>query len=359
MPGMDYLKWLAKRVITIIVTWNVVMLCFICTVVLLGIVFGAMALAGEEAPTTSYKTLYGDGENQLLSLKVQGVIVGTDDTVPSFFSSLDYQTAGYTIKDQLYVAAADDTIKGVVLEIDSPGGTIYGARAIADGVKYYKETTKKPVYAHISGSGASGAYWAAVSADKVVADPGSAVGSIGVIMGPFQYYNKVVAEDGGLLLGGVITEGGIESVTFTAGKSKDAGNPYRRLTPEEITTLQKTVNNEYDSFVAYVSERRAIPDATVRNQIGAMVYDPKSAAELKLVDGIGSRHEAYDQLAAAAKVKDNYTVIQEEYLPGFVESLLSAVTRRPQPQAKQVDLCTLTRSSLAYHGDVTSWCRSQ
>lgn len=358
MPGAEYLKSLAKRVITIIVTWNVVMLCFICTIVVLGIVFGAMALAGEEA-TTSYTTVYGDGDNQLLSLRVQGVIVGTDSAAPSFFSSLDYQTAGYTIKDQLYAAAADDSIKGVILEIDSPGGTIYGARAIADGVKYYKETTKKPVYAHISGTGASGAYWAAASADKIIVDYGSDVGSIGVIMGPFQYYNKVLSEDGGLLGGGVITEGGIESVTFTAGTSKDAGNPYRRLTPQEVSSLQKTVNNEYDNFVAYISERRGIPDATLRNQIGALTYDPKTAAELKLVDRIANRQDAYDLLAEAAKIKDNYAVIQEEHLPGFVESLLGAVTRKPQPQAQKVDLCTLTRSNLVYHGDVTGWCTHQ
>jgi protease-4 len=358
---LDYLKWITKRVITIIVTWNVILLCLIFTVMFLGIIFGAMAATSEDAPLTNYKVIYGDGDdsnNQLLSLKINGIIVGTDSASPSFFSALDYQTAGYTIKDQLYAAAAADTVQGIILEIDSPGGTIYGARAIADGVKYYKETTKKPVYAHISGSGASGAYWAAVSADKIIVDYGSDVGSIGVIMGPFQYYNKVLSEDGGLLTGGVITEGGIESVTFTAGKSKDAGNPYRRLTAEEVGSLQKTVNNEYDNFVSYVSERRAIPDAVLRNQIGALAYDPKSAAELKLVDAIGSRQTAYNQLAEVAKIKDNFTVVQEEHLPGFVESLFGAVTGKPQPEAKKVDLCTLTRSSLAYHGDVTGWCKN-
>ncbi|HSH18291.1 MAG TPA: S49 family peptidase [Candidatus Saccharimonadales bacterium] len=357
MPGEHYLKSLLKRVITIIVTWNVLVLCFVGTIIVLVAIFSLLALASGEEEMSSYTVVHGDGQNQLLSLKVNGIIVGTDAGSSSFFGGLDGQTAGYTVKDQLYTAASDDTIQGVILEIDSPGGTIYGSRAIADGVKYYKEKTGNPVYAHISGSGASGAYWAAISADKVIVDHGSDVGSVGIIMGPFQYYNKVLAEDGGILAGGVITEGGVESVTFTAGKSKDVGNPYRRLTPEEVAVLQKTVNNEYDGFVSYVSERRDIPDPVLRGQIGALTYDPKTALELKLVDAIGSRQDAYDKLAEAAKVKDDYMVIEEEYLPGLVESLLSAVKRQPQPKATKVDLCGLDRASLAYHGDVTTWCK--
>jgi protease IV len=112
----------------------------------------------------------------------------------------------------------DLSLHGVVLEINSPGGAICGARAIADDVSYYRSKAKKPIYAHVEGLAA---YWAASAADKVIADYGSDIGSIGVIMGPFKYYNTVVNEDSGLFDGGVITQNGIESVSITAGKPKD------------------------------------------------------------------------------------------------------------------------------------------
>lgn len=314
------------------------------------------AAGGEEEAGRTYEYIHGEGANEYLSIPVKGIILGSNDTNDafSFFAEAGY-TYGYDIKAQLYAAASDDTIQGVILEIDSPGGTIYGSKAIADGVQHYRQQTKKPVYAHVEGSGASGAYWAAVSADKIFADQGSALGSIGVIMGPFEYYDKVLATDGGLLGGGVLTQNGVESSYITAGKSKDVGNPYRRLTAEELASLQKTINNEYDSFVTYVSERRAIDETIIRGSIGAMVYDPKTAKELKLSDETGSRQDAYDALAKAGNSGSDYTIKREQIVPGFIDSLIGAVTRQPRREVK-VDTCALTRVSLAYHGDVSAWC---
>lgn len=359
--SVEYLKHLGKRVISVVVIWNVVMVCLVCSLIVGGIVLAGVAMASVSGDVDSsmYDRMYGSGSNQLLSIPVNGVIVGTDSG-GGIFSSLDGQTAGYSIKDELYRAAADDSIKGVILEIDSPGGTIFGSRAIADGVKYYKEQTGRPVYSHVSGTGASGAYWAAVSTDKIYVDYGSDVGSIGVILGPFEYYNTPIAADGGLFGGGVVTQNGIETVTLTAGKSKDVGNPYRRLTQDEISLLQSQVNNEYDDFVKYVVEHRRIGESEIRNKIGAMVYGPKTAQELKLSDGTLNRQDAYEKLAEAAKIKDDYSVVREHAELGFVGSLLSALSHKPQTTAasQEVDLCTLTNTSLAYHGDVTSWCKN-
>ncbi|MBL8031263.1 MAG: S49 family peptidase [Candidatus Doudnabacteria bacterium] len=347
-----YVRSILKRVVTIVVVWNVVVACIVATL-LVGSVFIA---SSTDSYDYNYSWVYGYGTYELLSIPVRGVITGTEPQAMSLFSATEDQTAGYTVKDRLYTAAEDPNIKGVILEIDSPGGTIYGSRAIADGVNYYRKTARRPVYAHISGTGASGAYWSAISTDKVFMDSGSDAGSIGVIMGPFEYYDTVTAQDNGIFGGGVVTQKGIESVTITAGKSKDIGNPYRRLTQDELTALQQTVNNEYDTFVRYVSQRRLIPEATIRNSIGAMTYDTKTAVDLRLVDGAANRQEAYDALAKAAGVEDDYQIIAEEYTPSFVESLLYMVNRKPQAEAKKVNLCTLTSTRLAYHGDITKWC---
>lgn len=297
--------------------------------------------------------------NKLLSIKVDGIIEGesgSDDAGGLF--ALSGMTYGYDVKSQLYAAAKEEDVQGVVLEINSPGGTIYGSQAIADGVKYYRETTKKPVFAHVSGVAASGGYWAAVAADRVIADHGSIMGSIGVIMGPFKYYDGVISEDGGLFMGGVMTQNGIESTTLTAGKSKDIGDPTRRLTQEEIAVLQQGLNNEYDTFIQHVSMRRNIQPDVVRNQIKALVYDNKTAQQLRLIDQTGSREDAYYQLAKAAKLEgDDFAVVREETELGFLDSLLSASgLRDTQPKAAPAAPCTLNRVALAYHGSVADIC---
>lgn len=353
-----------KRIITIVVSWNVVLTCAMVTFFGLLFFFGIMLISASDATTANadqptYKTVYGGGtgDRKILSIKVSGVIVGDETEDQGGLSALlsDGYVSGYAIKKQLIQAVGDESIKGVVMEINSPGGTIYGAHAISDGISYYRSKTHQPVYAHIQGSGASGAYWAAASADKIIADYGSDVGSIGVIMGPFQYYNKVTAQDGGLLGGGVVTQNGIESINITAGTSKDIGNPYRKLTDAEIKSLQQSVNNEYDNFVQHVSATRKITPETIRNQIGAMIYDNKTALQLKLIDETASREDVYQELAKAANVEDDFQVVREETVPGFVASLFGAVTHSQRKEVK-IDSCALTRNALAWQGDVTSLC---
>ena len=267
--------------------------------------------------------------------------------------------SGYDLKRQLYAAVDDTSIKGILLEIDSPGGTIYGARAIADGVKYYRDKTKQPVFAHIEGTGASGAYWAAVSTNKIIADYGSDIGSIGVIMGPFEYYDNVISKADGA--GQIVTQNGIQSVEITAGRSKDIGNPYRKLTPAETAELQQQVNNDYAQFVDYVSAQRGITADAIRNQLGAMAYDNQSAQTSKLIDSSGSREDAFDQLATAAGLKDgDYQVMGLPASGGPGSGLLGAInhwTAQPKVSSStSTTSCALTRAPLVFSGDVTGLC---
>jgi protease IV len=354
-----FMRSLGKLAAYIFVGWNALMLAVFGPLVALVIV--AAAVSGDE-PAVSYldglTPVVGDtySDNQLLAVSIQGEIIGeTDDPAAAFGGVTD----GYKIKRLLQEAAGRSEIRGVVLEINSPGGTIYGSRAIADGVAYYREQTKQPVYAHIQGAGASGAYWAAVATDRVLADYGSDVGSIGVVMGPFKYYDRPMSETGSLFEGGVVTQNGIQTVTLTAGTSKDVGNPYRRLTTQELSQLQQSLNNEYDQFVKYVAERRHISEGDVRGRIGAMIYDNKTAQDLKLIDGSASRDDAYAQLAKAAKLEEgDYTVMRQVDPAGFVASLLGVLHLGPAPVVKTpYDTCRLAQAKLAYYGEVAALCR--
>lgn len=354
-----FLDTLVKMVIMIVVAIATVMGTFVTLGVIAVIGLGAIGIVSSGALTeTSFQKtyLYGNQEAQqtIVSIPITGVIVGDDSDVSDPFGLMtESLTYGYEIKKTLAELAEDKTVEGVVLEINSPGGTIYGANAIAEGVAYYRQTANRPVYAFVSGLAASGGYWAAAGADNIYADVGTGIGSIGVISGPFQFFDGVVSEDGGAFVGGVVTQKGIETRYITAGTSKDLGNPYRKMTEQEVASLQQMVNNEYDTFVSFVSEQRKIPSETLRNSIGALVYDTKQAQQLGLIDSVSSREEVYETLADSLSLT-TFKVVREEPSKGFLQTILES---RSLLSPRTVSLCSLTKTHLVYHGDVASLCR--
>lgn len=305
------------------------------------------------------KHFYGteNAKDKILVLPIRGVIL-TDKDADPLSSLFDMQvTYGYSVKETLRLAALDDEVKGVLLLIDSPGGTVVGAKAISDGMVAYKLKTGKPVYAYVGGLAASGSYWAAAGADKIIADTGTTIGSIGVIFGPFKYYKGVTAEDGGAFVGGVITQKGIDTTFITAGKSKDLGNPYRQLTETEIATLQVGVNDAYGEFVKHVSAGRKLEPTVIREQIGAMVFSEQQAGQLGLIDAVGNREAAITAVAQAANIDGReYEVVVPKASGGFLANLLEASNRWVQPNRVSVTGCPFNSLVMAYHGPVTGLC---
>ncbi|MDQ5951370.1 MAG: family peptidase [Patescibacteria group bacterium] len=295
-------------------------------------------------------------DNELLIIPISGVIMGEPEPAGDWLTGISSGiTYGYEVKEQLAKASQDESIKGIFLYINSPGGTIFGSNAILEGVADYKAQTGKPVVAFVSGMAASGGYWASLAADEIIADTGSTIGSIGVIFGPFKYYDSVLSEDGGILTGGVVTEYGIQTTYITGGKYKDLGNPYRQLSPEEITTLQNMVNVSYEQFVSKVAEHRSIDPEIIKNQIGALVYSEQQAKELQLIDGVGSKEFSYTVLAQKANLGDDYQVTRLQQEPTFLGSLVGAVLPNKTPTASGV--CPLASVISAYHGDIQAVCQ--
>lgn len=340
------------------------------TAALFTLFIGMVAIVGVIAAVTNHKIADGSVEissreyvsgeesshNELLIIPVDGLIMGEPETAGDWLTGISSGiTYGYKVKEELAKVAEDDDIKGIFLYVNSPGGTIFGSNAILEGVQDYKDKTHRPVVAFISGMAASGGYWSTLAADQIIADTGSTVGSIGVIFGPFKYYNSVVSEDGGLLTGGVVTEKGIQTTYITAGKSKDIGNPYRQLTPEEVSSLQAMVNQSYDQFVGVVAKYRGLEATQIKNQLGAMIFSEQQAKDLKLIDGIGSKEFAYTLLAQKANLGDNYKITRLQQEPTFLGSLMGAVANKKLPEAR-TSLCPLSSVILAYHGDIQTVC---
>ncbi len=358
---------LAAKTATILVTIGIVfgLLSFggaLFFSVLLGGLAGDGAAAGTTVGDQTTTWVYGDdtSPHNLLSVPVTGVILGDANEGGGGILGGDLVTYGYEVKQTLYDAADEDDVDGVVLDMNTPGGTAYGANAIADGVEYYRDQTGKPVYAFVAGMSASGGMWAMSAADRIFADVGTATGSIGVIEGPYQYWDKVTEMDGGLLSGGVTTQNGIEQSYFTAGTGKDQGNPFRRLTPEEIRITQEGVNNMYAQFVHQVSETRKIPEETIRNVLGAHIYDEETALKLKLIDEVGNRQEAYEALAKKAGLRvDDWQVVQIETSAGFLGGLFGARSHKAAKQPAGRVACMLDRQVLAYAGDPSTLCAAR
>ncbi|MFL6128931.1 MAG: S49 family peptidase [Mycobacteriales bacterium] len=311
---------------------------------------GLLARAGGDGPPP-LRTRYAAGDagarDRLLLVRVGGTILG--DQAGGLLGPAG--TAGYQVKEELRRAARIPSVRGVVLEMDTPGGTIYGSRAIADGVADYQKATGHRVVAYVASLAASGGMWAMAGADRIVADHGTGIGSIGVIYGPITYYDRPTAIDHGLLVGGVQTRNGITVEYVTAGRGKDAGNPFRRLTPEERGVIQRGVTRSYDDFVGWVSQARGIPRQQIVERIGAHVYDEQTARELGLVDEVGNRDQAYAR-AAELNGLDRYRVDQ---VLGDRGGVFAGLVRQ-QPTPSGSPLCAGQPALLAYSGDLAALC---
>ena len=336
------------------ITFVVVMLVSLFALVaILGVVFAG----DDDDGRLETEFVYGvrGAHDKLLVVRVDGVILGEKLDEPLFSSGYAY---GYEVKEILQKAAADDDIRGVLLWLSTPGGTIYGSRAIADGVAEYQRETGNPVVAYVAGVSASGGTYAMSGADLVLADHGSIVGSIGVIFGPFTFYDGVIATEGGIFGGGVTTTDGINVDYVTAGRGKDVGNPFRPMTAEERAVLQEGVDDEYDAFVDHVAEHRGIAPAVIRDEIGAMIYGNARARELGLIDGTATLEEAYEQLAERAGVRLGYQVIEESGSGSLFGALVQAGADAESlaTLASAEGVCLARGTYLAYWGDPSALC---
>ena len=336
-----------------------------------GIAAIAGSSAGDVESTGLSRTLVVGEDNadiSLVAVSVEGLILGEERGGGGLFAPTDL-TYGYTLQEDLAELADDDSIDGIILEINSPGGTIFGSKAIADGVAAYRDATGKPVVAYVSGISASGGMYAMAGADEIYADHGTLIGSIGVIFGPFVTYNDVRAIDGGILGGGVTTEGGIEFEFLTAGRSKDFGNPYRPMTEEERSTLQEGLDDAYDEFVTHVAKGRDLTESDIKDGLGALIFGEQQAVANGLIDGISNRNDSYEKAAVAAGMTDGQT-FKVERLDGGEDDLLSLLGARVAGTDAQTDpaasinplsaepMCLGAGAIMAYHGDPALLCTS-
>ena len=208
-----------------------------------------------------------------------------------------------SILKEIQKAQKDKNIKGVLLNVDSPGGAVPPSIEIAYAIKELKK--HKPVIAYASGIMASGSYYASIYANKIIANPGSIVGSIGVIM------ESANVEE-------LMNTIGIKTQIVKQGTYKEAGTPTREWTAEERAELETLTKDTYELFVADVAEARGLDIKNDKSYADAHIFSSKRAKDAGLIDEIGVISTAKAELAKLAKVKKPKWK-EKDKLESFVE----------------------------------------
>lgn len=225
-------------------------------------------------------------------------VVGTVVLMNFFFPDIDFSTEdrialirieGVIVDSQAIVAelkrfSENPSIKAIVLRIDTPGGGVVPSQEIYDAVKRVRNKSNKAVIASMGSVAASGGYYIAAATDRIVANPGTLTGSIGVIMETAN-------------LEGLLQKIGVEGVIIKSGKYKDVGSPLRKMSAEERGLLQAVMDDVHKQFIEAVAEGRSMELRAAQVLADGRIFTGRQAKEAKLVDELGDL-EAAIQLAA-------------------------------------------------------------
>ena len=248
-------------------------------------------------------------EDFIGQVNVEGEIMPSSDDVFATMSGYDHDA---TMK---YIDAMMDAEnnKGIMLYINSPGGTVYESDELYLKLMEYKQVTGRPIWAYFGAEACSGGYYIAMAADHIVANRNCWTGSVGVVISLVNckdLYDKL----------------GVKEIDITSGKNKAMGSMGLDLTKEQQAILQSLVDEAYDQFVGIVCEGRQLDDATVRKLADGRIYSAKQALENKMVDAIGSLEEAKVAFAEQNQFPEDITYFElEDEMSDFWNGLFSAV----------------------------------
>lgn len=273
-----------KREIIVVIT--LVALC------LLSSVLGMVLLKDGQGQIHSGNEVKKELLSQIGNYQDYIPIIGLEGVIYDGFaksSPFSSATDAISCKQELQKALDDKKAKAVLLRMNSPGGTVAASQEIYQLVKKLREA-KKPVLVSMGDICGSGCYYIASAANSIVANPGTLTGSIGVI-------------SQGVNLKGFFDRLGIKDQTFKAGKFKDIGSSQRELIPEEISILNKLLENSYDQFLNDIHAGRGIEIDKLQIIARGIIYTGSQAKEVGLVDHLGTLEDSKVILKDLLKTK--------------------------------------------------------
>jgi len=247
---------------------------FLFVLAVFTLVFLAFRASGGEQ-----SSLFGD---KIGVVDLDGVILSPTETV-----------------EQLRKLADDDSVKAIIIHVNSPGGGVAASEEIYREVKRIRDQKKKYIVSSIQTVGASGAYYVSSATNKIYADSGSVVGSIGVIAEWVNY-------------GDLMRWAKLKPELLKVGKFKDTGDPTRELTPEERAYMQGLIDNMYGQFVQAVADGRHAKVDDIKPIADGRVWTGEQALCMHLIDGIGDFRTAVLETAKAVNISGEPSLVHAE-----------------------------------------------
>ncbi|MEX2206517.1 MAG: signal peptide peptidase SppA [Myxococcota bacterium] len=288
---------------------------------------GAFGSAGE----LEESIVLGTTGPKIALIEVTGVI--TEEEERARISISQRPNIVVETKNALDRAADDPDVAGVLLRINTPGGSVSASDTIHHEIEAWKSEQKRPVVAYLNGLATSGGYYVAMASDRVVSHPTAVTGSIGVVMP-------------GLSIEGLMEKYGVADQTLTSGPYKDAGSLLRDMTPEERTQLSSVISDLFARFEDVVAKGR--PGLT-REKIASLsdgrVYSAQQALDAGLVDQLGYLEDAVAEVEKAANISESRVVVYHR--SNQTRENIYSRTPNVAVQVTDVNLLPIRRSELA------------
>lgn len=269
---------------------NPVLIVFATAAALGALFFIILFLSARMAGRSISTELPVGGSDRVALVRIEGVLVTSDRIV-----------------EELRDYAEDSSVKAIVIRIDSPGGGVVPSQEIYNAVKYAKKKGKKVVVS-MGSVAASGGYYVAAAADKIVANPGTLTGSIGVKM-EFANVEKLLEKIG------------VQGMIVKSGEYKDIGSPFRAMTEPEKKLLQGVIDDVLSQFITAVAEGRRMQEADVRAIADGRIFTGQQALSLKLVDQMGDLSDSIQLAGSLAGIKGKPNVMEKRKKVSFFEYL--------------------------------------
>jgi protease-4 len=245
-------------------------------VALLIFFFAVLFIIGRYTGGKSSRFAFGD---KIAVVEVKGVISQSSAVI-----------------EELQQYLADDGVKAIVLRVDSPGGGVGPAQEIHREIMRIRSTSKKKVVTSMGSVAASGGYYIACASDRIVANPGTITGSIGVIM---QFSN----------LEELLKKIGVKGVVLKSGEHKDIGSPFREMTPEEKKIMQDVLDNVHEQFIQAVADGRKLDRSKVAQIADGRILTGEQAKNLGLVDQLGNLQDTIDITAKMVGIEGKPNIL--------------------------------------------------
>ncbi len=229
------------------------------------------------------------GMDKIALVKVEGLLISAEHIV-----------------EEINDHAADPSIKAIIVRIDSPGGGVVASQEIYNAVLNARKTGKKKVVMSLGSVAASGGYYIAAAGDRIVANPGTLTGSIGVKM-EFANLEKLLEKIG------------VKGMVVKAGEYKDIGSPYREMSEPEKKLLQAVIDDVHSQFIEAVAKGRNLSEADVRAIADGRIFTGRQALQLKLVDQLGDLEDSVLVAAELAGIKGKPKIVKKEKKVPFLE----------------------------------------